>query len=345
MNDKKNNFIVVNYNGVLQELGNKALKRSIEYKVDEQKIKIVLISLRGMIYENNPNDLIDLVKSLNELGKKLTLSINFIDYEMDVFKELKRITKKSKIRLFKNVNSAKLFIDPKSFKQEMRVLVYDKDESNSLKLSKELAKYGYTVIRAKDLNEFQTRMNDKDDHDVVITHSALNMSYSRPSSSKNGLALSKNLIVNLPVFMDTAVDTLISFTGLKAEKSSHNVKRFDANLEKNVICSVMSFKGDLEGFFTLVFPTDIAVVTMEALLEESVSEEDKEVLKDGVGEFCNIITGSIKTAFLKKEIKMTFDLPKTYGSLEETNGLIGDNNGIWIDMRLAGKPFYMFITK
>ena len=262
-----------------------------------------------------------------------------------MYQILYKVAKKSKIKLFININAANLFLDPKTFKQGMRVLVYDKDENNSKQLSKELAKYDYDVIRAKDLKEFQTRMKEDNDHDIVITHSSLNMDYSGKKVTSNTLALSKKLIINLPVFMDTAVETLVSFTGLKAEKSSHGIKSFDTALDRDTICAVMSFEGDMEGFFTLVFPRDIAVLAMESLLGEKVEIDDEETLMDGVGEFCNIITGGIKTVLTNKDIKITFNLPKTYASLKETDGFIGHNNGIWVDMQLAGKPFYMFITK
>ena len=345
MYNKNKEFILVNYNGVIQENSNEILEKSILYQLKMAKdAKCVLVSLKGSLYENNPNSVVRMVQHLERLNKKLGISISILDYSMVLYQILRKITKKSKIKLFKNFNAASLFLDAKSFKEGMRVLVYDKDENNSKTLSKELAKYGYTVVRAKDADEFKKRMNDADDHDIVITHSTLNMGYTS-SKSKGTLALSKKLIVNLPIFMDTAVETLVKFTGLKAEKSSHAIKRFNTKLEISTICAVMRFEGEFEGFFTLVFPRDIAVIAMEALLGESVSPDDLETLQDGVGEFCNIITGSIKTVFAAKEVNLTFNLPKTYTSLEETYGFIGHNNGVWIDMQLADKPFYMFITK
>lgn len=347
MHSKKSNLIIVNYNGMIHTRSNELLENSITYQLKitkEKNIKGVLVSLKGAIYDNDSASVADMIKHLEKLNKRLGMSISIIEYSIDLFHILKKLTKRSKVKLFKNLSAANLFLNPKEFKEGMTVLVYDKDEENSKKLSRELSRYGYTVVRAKDANDFKTLVH-KADYEIVITHSALNMDFSGEKAPKSVLALSKKLISNLPVFMDTAVETLVNFTGLEAQKSAHTVKVFDTKLEINIICAVMQFKGDIDGFFTLVFPTNIAVITMEALLGESVAEDDVETLKDGVGEFCNIITGSIKTVLSKKDIKMTFDLPKTYASLEETDGFIGHNNGIWIDMQLAGKPFYMFITK
>ncbi len=346
MKNKNLDLLVVSYNGLIQDRSNELLENSILFKVKRakgDKIKGILVSLSGAIYENNFKSIVDMIKHLEKINKTLGIAVNIIDYDIEFYPVLHKASKKSKIRLFKNMNAAKLFLNPKEFKQGLRVLVYDEDEVNSKELSKELSRYGYTVVRAKDESEFKKLTLEDKECDIVITHSSLNMDV-QGGSSKKSLALSKKLILNLPVFMDTAVESLVSFTGLKAEKSAHGIKRFNTKLDTNIICAVMRFEGNLEGYFTLVFPTDIAAITMEALLGESVPEDDSETLKDGVGEFCNIITGSIKTAFSSKDIKIIFDLPKTYTSLKDTDSLIGQNNGVWIDMQLEGKPFYMFIT-
>lgn len=347
MHNKIGNFIVVNFTGVITERNIRLLESSILSKQDrikDKKVRGVLVSLKGIVYENNLKNLTIMTNELDQLSEKVGVSISFIDYSVKFFQVLKKVTKRTKVKLFKNANVANLFLDPKTFKEAMCVLVYDEDAENGKRLSSELAKYGYTVIVVKDIDELQQQMNEGV-HDIIITHSALNEKLGSKSSSKNVLALSKKLISNLPVFMDTAVETLVSFTGLEAQKTSHSIKGFDTSLDVDNICAVMHFKGDLEGFFTLIFPKDIAIIALESLLGETVQESDEETLRDGVGEFCNIITGSTKTAFEKKDIKIIFDLPKTYNTLKSTQKDIGENNGVWIDMRLAGKSFYMFITK
>ena len=163
--------------------------------------------------------------------------------------------------------------------------------------------------------------------------------------NKKTLHLNKKLILNLPVFMDTAVDTLTSFTSLEAKKQSHSVKEFDTGLKGDFIIATMQFKGDFDGIFILIFPNDIALLTIKSLLGEDVDENDFDTLKDGVGEFCNIIMGSIKTALSKKDISLTFTLPKTYISLASAKANLEEDTGIWVDMLLSKMPFYMFIGK
>jgi len=107
----------------------------------------------------------------------------------------------------------------------------------------------------------------------------------------------------------------------------------------------MRFSGDLKGSFVLVFPKGIAITAIESILGETVEGDDMETIMDGVSEFCNIITGNIKTVLSDKDIKVVFNLPKTFTSLQSTLENIGEESGIWIDMQLNGNPFYMFITK
>lgn len=347
MNVKSKNIAVVNFIGVVEERNARLIQSLIISKLEmykEQKIKAVLVSFKSAVYKENVKDLSFLVKILDDLAKNTGLSMAIIEYDIELFKVLKKIAKGTKVKLFKNENVATLFLDPKVYKETICVLLYEEDEHNSQELASELSKYGYSVIRAKTLTEFQDKMK-QNTHDIIITQSALNEKICNAVESKNKLLLSKKLIVNLPVFMDTAVETLVSFTGLQAQKSAHSIKGFDTTIDVDNICSVMHFSGDLEGYFTLVFPKSLALITLESLLGEKISDNDMDTLRDGVGEFCNIITGSIKTAFDRKDVKMLFDLPKTYNSLKATQGHIGENNGVWIDMQLADKPFYMFITK
>jgi len=112
-----------------------------------------------------------------------------------------------------------------------------------------------------------------------------------------------------------------------------------------VIIAAMKFKGDISGIFFLVFPRELALVALEAMLGESLEADDTAAIVDGVAEFCNIITGSAKVTFSSKNLKVLFELPKTYLSVQVALSDSLGSNGVWIDMQLDEKPFYMFITK
>lgn len=349
MLDERTNLMTIDYADTISERNNRLLESSIAYEldgIDLENFKGVLLSLKKLKDYDDYKLLSELVTFCKKLSIKYKVSISFIDYNVVFYSELKKVTLNTDIKLFKNLNVANLLLGCKKYKEDISVLIYDEDIENSKQLKKELSKYGYTIILSQSNAEFQQQMHDTK-YEIIITHSALNMDIKgkKSSSVKTQLTLSKKLILNLPVFMDTAVETLVSFTGLDAKKSSHTIKSFDTGLNKKNICAVMRFSGDIDGFFTLIFPIDIAVITMETLLGEVVDEKNIEELRDGVAEFCNIITGSTKTVFASKGISVVFELPKTYTSLQTTMSSIGTNNGVWIDMLLADKPFYLFITK
>lgn len=153
------------------------------------------------------------------------------------------------------------------------------------------------------------------------------------------------MIVNLPLFVDTAVFNLETLTSKKAVKTSHNVQKFNVTLSSDIVSAIMSFKGDVSGCFVLIFPRELAAKSIEAMLGESIDKLNLDEISDGIGEFCNIITGSVKTKFSKKNIKILFELPKRYTTLYATKNALGDNFGIWINMLLDESPFYIFITK
>ena len=342
-------MLKVNYRGEIEDSRTSALVDSIIKQFDivkDKKIRVVAVSLDGAKYENGDTEsLKSIVVKLDALSKKFKVTVSLIDYSIPLYKRLKELSKDTQLKLFKNIAAARLFLEPKSYKKDLRVLLYDEDTQNAKELSKELSKYGYTITIVDNAKKFEELAKNKS-NDIVITHSSINGRCANSEDcEKQKLSLSKKLILNLPVFMDTAVETLVSFTGLEAEKMSHSIKNFDLDSKMDIICAVMHFNGDIEGYFSLLFPKDIALVAMESFLGEKIDERDTASIMDGVGEFCNVITGSAKTIFSGKDIKVIFELPKTYDSSDVVRNKIGKNSGIWIDMQLAGKPFYMFVTK
>lgn len=342
-----NNIIKFSYNGVIEEGKTSTLINSIKSQVEVAEhieFKGLLVSLKNASYDNNQQNLASLIKQMSVFNKQIAIPIAIIDYNIAIYKLLQKLSKNTNLKLFKNSTAARIFLDPKAYKKGMQILIYDNDEENIKKLTKELTTYGYIVRIAKNQDEYLA-LSKEEDYDVIVTQSTLNLGSDTVKKSSNALSLSKKLVENLPVFMDTAVETLVSFTGLEAKKSSHGIKRFDVSFTNNVICAVMHFNGDIEGTFVLIFPKDIALIAMESLFGEEMDANDTEAIMDGVGEFCNTITGSTKTSLSAKDIKIIFELPKKYDSIEQTVSDVGNENGIWIDMQLAGKPFYMFITK
>ena len=130
MKRTNSNIIVLNYIGVIQERNIRLFTSSIISKqemIKEEKVKDILVSLKALVYENNVKHLTILINELNKLSQKIGVSISFIDYSMELFKTLKKVTNSTKIRLFKNKAVATLFLDPKQdrFDTQMQLTSLD----------------------------------------------------------------------------------------------------------------------------------------------------------------------------------------------------------------------------
>jgi len=308
-----------------------------------QKEKGILISLKNLIYTNKISVFSKLVQVIARIGKSIGLQISFIDYTMELFPHLKKSILATEIKLFKNSEVANLFLDPDSFTKSMSVLIYDEDAKNAQDLWLVLKNSGHKIVVAQDLEEFLDGIKLKK-YDIIVSRSVFNGDVKAIPKFKEAFSLSKQVIVNLPTFINKSAETLVSFTGLEAKKLSHKIQQFDPDINEEMISAVMYFHGDLEGYFTLLFPKDIAVLSIGKLLGETIQFDDLDALKDGVGEFCNIITGAAKTDFDTIDVRVIFELPRTCDSLKETETYVGNNAGVWINMELSKKPFYIFIS-
>lgn len=348
-NTIQHSILIFHYNETLLESRNTVLCNTIvgQYaSFKERGIKGIFISLKHAPYspflKEDPH-LGNLVKQLEKLSHKIDIPIGIGDYKKELFAYLKELSAITSIKLFQNIQTALLFFNPSAMKKELDVLIYDEDKENANKITNELSKLGYSIVQANNAEDFRIKASAKK-YDMTITHTAINHSKDGASQPKS-LGLSKQLIINLPVFIDTAVNSLVTMTGLEAQKIKHEIRPFNEKIPPQTIIAAMKFKGDISGIFFLIFPKDLALIALEAMLGESISADDNAAIIDGVAEFCNIITGAAKVIFSNKNLKVLFELPKTYLSLQVALSDTLGSNGVWIDMQLDEKPFYMFITK
>lgn len=339
---------IFEYAGSIQKKQNLLLINSIstfiKSKHKDEQIKHILVSLKVADCKDNYENLALLVKNLNTFSKENDIKIALIDYDIQTYEILKTLCKNTIIKLFRTFDVARLFCRPDSYKKNSLVLICDNDEDNAKKLSLHLSFYDNFVITVNNSVDAEN-LPDKKKYQIIVTRSSLNMDIEKKENG-NLLHLSKTLIASLPLFMESAVDSLETLTALNAKKISHRVGFLDKDLpDGNHVFSIMKFRGDLVGSFVLIFPKENAFMAIEAFLQEKLSQNDIEALKDGIGELCNIITGSTKIVLSKQNQNILFEIPLTFTTLKQTLNEIGNSNGIIINMQLGEKPFYMFITK
>ncbi|MBE0491703.1 MAG: chemotaxis protein CheX [Sulfurospirillum sp.] len=310
--------------------------------LSQRVLKGIFISLKNVLLHAKIAQY--LVFELDKFSKNLNASIAIGDFVSENFVMLCDLTKESSIKLFKNQQIARMLFHPQSFHKSLFVVLLQDDDENEIdKIASVLSWQQHRIIYVTTKQEFETKLQEKG-IDFGIYETKLNKIL-HTNQTKHALGLSKILVTNLPIFIDTAVENLEMLTNFHAKKITHSIITFQKDKKEEIISAVMKFRGDLEGVFVLLFPKQLAVQTLEIMLEQKLDDNNKEALADGIAEICNIITGGTKTLFSKKNIKILFDLPKTYNNLALAHAAIGDLRGIWIDMQLGEKAFYIFITK
>ncbi|MDD3323799.1 MAG: chemotaxis protein CheX [Sulfurospirillaceae bacterium] len=317
---------------------------SFKDTIEARKLKGVFVSLKSISLKDKTLELSKLTSTLDKISLDLNTQIIIGDYSKEVFEILKSLTKKTQLKLFQNIDSATLFLNPKSFKTVQKVLLFDEDNENCDKISSELRKINCIIVYAKNLEDFKQKAQDKS-HTITLTQNAINLKKSEFQETHKSLSLTKEVILNLPIFVDIAVETLTMVTSKNASKLNHEIRKFNENLPQDCVSSIMCFKGDLQGCFILLFPRQSALFATSAMLNEKVDNASINSAMDAIGELCNIITGSVKAKLSDKNIKVIFELPKTFASLQSAMLNIPQNNGIWITMNLENNPFYIFIAK
>jgi len=347
MKSIKDKIVYFTYENRVDSRSNKLLFQEIKEMKDainERNLSGLFISLQNVKYDLE--SLKELVEELHKIRTTIKAPICIGEFTTIQYNFLKKETKNSYIKLFKTFGLANLFLNTKNFKKQLKILMFDdgEDEKELDKQASILTRYEHNILYTKDIKEFREKIYDKN-IDFAVNQTRINLTKEDSVVEKKSFLLSKKLISNLTTFTDTAVENLETMTGLKATKTSHKIGSFEKSIDNSIISAIMQFKGDIDGQFVLVFPKNIALLSIEAMLGEKLAKNDTEAINDGIGEFCNIITGGVKTALSKKQIKVLFDLPRTYTSITNTINALPQNNGIWIDMKLKSKPFYMYITK
>ena len=344
MRNIKNGLFLFPYRGTIGAASTESLLKEMvesQSQINRFQIRGMVVSLHNCGQFAEEDDIKTLLIQLNKLQGSMKIEVALIDYSDALFHCIKPLAKPFKIKLFKNITAATLFMNPAVIKKNLRVLVYESDQQTGKMVTEALGRLGYTIIEAKTAQEYK-RILRTDKIDITVTQTVLNEAV--PKSAKK-LSLSRELITNLPIIIDTAVETLVTLTELEAKKSDHSIRNARTDISETAMSAIMTFEGEINGDFLLVFPKPIALKAMTALLGDDVDEEDTEGIKDAIGEFCNIITGNTKTKLQDEGVFVLFELPRTYDTLKEAVEAIGPKEGIWINMLLDKEPFYIFITQ
>ncbi|WP_324172405.1 chemotaxis protein CheX [Sulfurimonas sp.] len=155
--------------------------------------------------------------------------------------------------------------------------------------------------------------------------------------------LTKQLVTELPRFIDATVQTIEMMTNSKAVKQSAQINEIKIIEKDNKIASSIGYYGDLDGMVILIFPKDIAKKACELLISEKT--DDIELILDTLAELVNIIGGKIKTMLSNENISVDITLPRTYNDVDSLLEVIEDRKGVQVDLEFNNDKFLFFLTR
>jgi len=167
---------------------------------------------------------------------------------------------------------------------------------------------------------------------------------SSASAIANKRVINKEIVTELPNFIEAAVNTIEMMTNSQAVKDAVKVNAItiSGDLEKKIASSI-GFYGDIDGMVLLVFPIDIAKKACELLIGEAT--EDIEMILDTLAELVNIVGGKIKSLLFEQGINVNITLPRTYNNVNALLDVVGERKGVQVDLSFDNDKFLFFLTR
>ena len=154
--------------------------------------------------------------------------------------------------------------------------------------------------------------------------------------------LTKDLVAKLPIQINATIETVAMMTNGEVEKKDVQIKPFSANFDEDMVASSIAFYGELEGLITIVMSTKMAKRVCKLLVGEET--DDKDVLRDTLGELINIIAGKTKSLLQREDIDIMITLPRNYNSMDEVKAALSGTQGVRVDFDFGNTPFVFYLS-
>lgn len=223
------------------------------------------------------------------------------------------------------------------------------------KLASSAAEYNATICFVgmsfeKTPESFKEELEDAgimffDQMDEILHNKELlnELGASSAATTKNKRSLTKQIVTELPNFIDAAVETLEMMTNAKAVKTGAKVDKIIIKEKENKVASSIGFYGAIDGMVILVFPLLIAQKACELLIGEKT--DDKELILDTLAELVNIVGGKIKTLLADENINVDITLPRTYPDVDSLLEITQDKSAVEVDLNFSNDKFLFFLTR
>jgi CheY-specific phosphatase CheX len=165
---------------------------------------------------------------------------------------------------------------------------------------------------------------------------------SKTAASKRKSTLTKELVSKIPMVVNATVETFEMMTGGATTKGNNQIGQIVVEDQESCMGSVIGFNGDLDGTIAIIFAKDLAQEVMLGMLGEEIEDEDE--LVDSIGEFANIIAGRVKAMLQEQKTNVKITIPKCFIHSKDIVDMVGESQGVLINITLNSKPIYIFLT-
>ncbi len=173
----------------------------------------------------------------------------------------------------------------------------------------------------------------------TINEAMQNMSFNQ----KNRQGITKEIVKNLPVFIDSAITTIEVMSQISAVKKSVDAQELKIADKEGYYAATIGIYGFFECLIILVFSKKLIEKSCHLLLDEE-KNIDENLLVDTLGEFVNIIGGKTKAELAKQNIKIDITLPRTYKDIKSFIQSQKGKKGIQVNFEFDNEPFYFYIS-
>lgn len=159
---------------------------------------------------------------------------------------------------------------------------------------------------------------------------------------EQGVALTKEVVTNIPVFAKSVINTIGVFAGAKGQKKMARTRVADMLKKPIFTTGMIAIDGDISAtLFFMTSKTLMQRVAKTMLDEESI---DEYTALDLTSEIMNTIGGKIKMMIAEQNMPISISLPKAYNSKEELKDTLGNREGIGIELSIEDDKFYLFLV-
>ncbi len=221
------------------------------------------------------------------------------------------------------------------------------------KLSTAGAEYDATfcMVGINNKNLTQKLKNDLEDSGIILyknmesffaDEDVIKSAKSCGNIFANNKKLTKNIIANLNIFIDTAMHITAMLSQKKGNKESVKIDKFILDENKEFIVSLFGIYGDINALMTIVFSKKLLIDTCKIFINDT---ENNEEMYDALVEYTNIIASKIKSSFKLYKIEIETTLPRVLRQTKDSMAFFDDRKGVLVELSFNGENLKLFLSK